>query len=273
MESQVNQNEPATVSDSKALEALELLIAEKRRTSDPPPAVPKTIAETKRPERTPMPPEDEAALERRIVEKEKEDRREKYEANLSKLKAAVGARYAKCSLDNYEITTDLQARVVNALREYVETGCVDRGEGIVLYGPVGTGKDHLLYAVASACIGVEFRAAWVNGQDLFGDIRDRMDSDKPEAKLLETYSGAQLLVISDPLPPFGNLSQHQATMLYRLMDDRAARRWPTFVSINVADDQEADERLGAATWDRMCDGAWKMRCSWPSHRRPVKEIK
>lgn len=272
MQNQPNQSAPAAVSDSKALEALESIIADKRQTSDPPPSTPKAIGDMKRPTLKPMTPKEAEAAEYRFVEEVRAERRKAYDAKLKSLQSAAGRRYVDCTLDSFEVQCDQQSRVVNALREYVETDAVDSGEGIVLYGPVGTGKDHLLYAVASQCVGIEFRVQWVNGQDLFGEIRDRMDSDKPESAFLDKYAGAQLLVLSDPLPPFGNLTQHQATMLYRLMDDRASRRWPTFVSINVANDAEADERLGAATWDRMCGGSWKIRCAWPSYRKPVKEI-
>lgn len=274
MENQLNSNGSAMDSGTTPavdLRALEVLIAERRAAaviSEPP-----AIKRVSPPAREPVSPEREAEIARREQEREKRERLDKLAANRDILRKAVGPRYAKCSLDSYQCESDLQHRVVNALREYLESGSIDLGEGIVLYGPVGTGKDHLLHAVAAECVGCDFRVQWVNGQDLFGEIRDRMDTTASESSLLANYTTAQLLVISDPLPPFGNLSQHQATMLYRLMDDRAARRLPTFVSINVADDNEADSRLGAATWDRMCDGVWKMHCNWPSHRKPVKEIR
>lgn len=263
------------VSDSTqvdAIAALESIIADKRKSSDEPPVAAKPIGDVRRPKFTPMTPEQAKAADEQFARDIRDKKRKRYEANANALKDAAGRRYAACTLDNYKVSCDMQARIVNALREYVESNAVDNGEGIVMYGPVGTGKDHLLFAVASQCVAIDFRVQWVNGQDLFGEIRDRMDGDKPESAFFDKYAGSQLLVLSDPLPPFGNLTQHQATMLYRLMDDRASRRLPTFVSVNVADDAEADARIGAATWDRMCDGAWKIRCAWPSYRKPVKDI-
>ena len=81
-----------------------------------------------------------------------------------------------------------------------------------------------------------------------------------------------VLCLSDPLPPVGALTQFQATMLYRLVDARYSRGVPTICTVNVADDAEADERMGVPTWDRLCHGAWKLHCAWPTYRRPAREV-
>jgi DNA replication protein DnaC len=70
----------------------------------------------------------------------------------------------------------------------------------------------------------------------------------------------------------GALTQHQATMLYRLVDARYSKGVPTICTVNVASDAEADERMGAATWDRLCHDAWKFNCNWPTYRKPAREI-
>lgn len=213
--------------------------------------------------------------EQAIVDmREREELRKREVARRANLEAmyAAGERYRACTLDNFVITTPMQQRVVDHLRGYLDklddnlAAC----RGIVLYGPVGTGKDHLLFAVVREIVRrrEDVTVCWKNGQDWFGDVRDAMDADVSEAKLMHKLSTAKVAVISDPLPPIGGLGNHMATMLYRVIDDRYNANLPTFVSVNVRDNDEADERMGAATWDRLCGGAYKICCNWPSHRRP-----
>jgi DNA replication protein DnaC len=195
-------------------------------------------------------------------------------AALSSLETGAGSRYAHCRLANFHVYEDGQARVVAAVREYLET-MADRTaacEGLIFYGPVGTGKDHLAYAVCHGALRTIESVGWINGQSWFGRIRDNMESGKPEAAAISDLARPALLCLSDPLPPSGSLTQHQTTMLYRLVDSRYSNGKPTIVTVNVKDDLEADERMGAATWDRLCHGAWKAHCNWPTHRKPAREI-
>lgn len=182
---------------------------------------------------------------------------------------AAGNRYRDCTLENFEANGIKQQAIVNMLREYIAADCP---ENVVLYGPVGTGKDHLAFAICRSAIKAGKTVRWVNGQSWFGIVRDAMDTDRSEASLIADLARPELLCLSDPLPPVGVLTQFQATMLYRLVDARYSRGVPTICTVNVGSDSEADERMGAATWDRLCHDSWKLHCNWPSHRKPVREI-
>lgn len=186
------------------------------------------------------------------------------------LVAAAGDRYRTCTLDNFTGEYRQLVAVLKELREYVRGGCTC---GLVLFGPVGTGKDHLAFAICVESIRLGKTVRWINGQRWFGSIRDAMDTNRSEADIILELATPDVLCISDPLPPIGQLTQHQATMLYRLVDARYARSLPTIVTVNVANDAEADERMGVATWDRLTHDAWKLFCNWPSYRKPKREIK
>lgn len=207
------------------------------------------------------------AMEQTAIERRKQ-------ANIDALVRGAGEGYIGCRLNNYRVSHPQQTKVVDALQDYIASiqEHVAAGRGIILYGPVGTGKDHLLFAMARAVMLLmkDFTIAWHNGQDWFGEVRDAMDSGVAETKTIRQLSQPDLLVLSDPLPPTGNLSPHMATMLYRAIDDRYSRNRITFVSVNVANDDEADSRMGAPTWDRLCDGAFKLHCAWPSYRKPFR---
>lgn len=213
----------------------------------------------------------EAAAERERMAEERAAARARQEIieRLQGLISAAGKRYADCRLDSFACTTQQQNKVVYALREYVTTEAADN---VILYGPVGTGKDHLAFAVCRAAVASGRTVRWINGQKWFGLIRDAMETDKSEASLIADLAKPDLLCLSDPLPPVGPLTQFQTTMLYRLVDARYSRSLPTICTINVATDDEADSRMGAATWDRLTHGAWKLHCSWPTYRQPAREV-
>jgi DNA replication protein DnaC len=114
----------------------------------------------------------------------------------------------------------------------------------------------------------------INGSDWFGDLRNAIDDENAasEKSMLHKLGAPDLLLVSDPLPPIGNLSQHQATMLYRLVERRYFAGKITIVTVNVADDSEAESRMGVPTWDRLKHRAWVVRCYWESHRQPSRVI-
>lgn len=188
----------------------------------------------------------------------------------------AGSRYAGCNFKNFECKTKAQAAARDACVEYAKTLIeqITDCRNLVLYGPVGTGKDHLAFAIGAAATLYHGKVVgWINGQDWFGEIRDQMSDDgESERRIILRLCGSDVLVISDPLPPYGSLSQHQGTMLYRLINARYRFGKPTIVTVNVADDDEADNRLGAATWDRLRDRAWQVNCNWPSFRKPARIV-
>lgn len=201
---------------------------------------------------------------------------DKHERGVTKFCASAGRRLVSCCFANFRTSSNYQERVVRSLMQWVATfeSRTASGDGIVLYGPVGTGKDHLAFAAASAVLhSHNVSARWMNGRDMFGAIRDRISESESEADFVRMLSTPDMLVISDPLPPIGDLTQYQADMLYRVCEARYAERRLTIATLNVASDEEADRRLGVATWDRLCHGAWKIACCWPSFRTAGVDIK
>lgn len=227
-----------------------------------------------------LPPAAMAAAEERLRREEEAREAAMHSERVATLIRSAGPRYTPCRLANFELESPkaehraAKAAAVKALNEYASTVKDRRSarEGIVLYGAVGTGKDHLAFAIARAAVLAGFSVRWLNGQDWFGQVRDSMDNGTSEDSIVGRIANADFTVISDPLPPIGNLTPHQATMLYRAVDDRYNAGKPTIVTLNVKDDDEADQRLGEATWDRLCHGAWKIRCHWPSYRKPAREV-
>lgn len=204
--------------------------------------------------------------EQAMVRQARADRR----AKLDSLFFERGERYLDCTLANFEVEHEQQKIAVHRLNNYAENmvDCVRDGESIVIFGPAGTGKDHLLAAMMRAAIlryGLGVR--WENGMDLFGDIRDRMDTDRPEADLVRSLCHPDILALSDPLPPFGPLTPFQANMLFRVIDGRYSKGKPTWVTLNCASGEEAESRMGVQMVDRLRHGALTIFANWPSYRK------
>jgi len=151
-------------------------------------------------------------------------------------------RFAGCTFENYEITNPKQEHVIAILRK-----AVSEKASIVLIGPPGVGKDHLLIAAAK-----EFTrkhnlpAKRICGYEL------SIDDD-----LLRLCSKVSLLIASDP-----NANQ----MWFSLIDRRWSNRLPTWVAINANSRAEAIDKYGEAFVSRIEDEAYVCRCEWKSHR-------
>lgn len=191
-------------------------------------------------------------------------------------------RYAAATLDSWVFpdgdskAAERQRVVVSAVREFIAAIDEQRqiGSGAIFYGPPGTGKDHLATAIIrAACLEHGHTAEFVNGSAWFVALRDSMDGTNSESDLVRKLTRPDWLVLSDPLPPMldaknstGALTPYQASMLYRVVDERNGRRLPTITTVNVNGGTEGVQRMGAPTWDRLKDGAWSFACAWPSFR-------
>lgn len=186
-----------------------------------------------------------------------------------------GNRYSNCRLTNYVTQTDAQQEALEKCKRFaasIRQRYVD-GNGVVLFGPRGTGKDHLMTGLVHEACRAGLHPKWVNGVELYAEVRSTwQDSSKSEGELLLDYKRCGILVISDPLPPTGPLTDFQQQVLFRIIDYRYAHSSPTWVTVNVASRSELDERMGAAAADRIIDGAMCVFCNWPSYRASASEL-
>jgi DNA replication protein DnaC len=185
----------------------------------------------------------------------------------------LGLRYSRerTSLDLFETKSPQQEAVKKLVLEIGHRLPVmtERGEGVVLYGTVGSAKDHLMAALLYQAAETGITCRRINGQDFFGRVRDSMDDHgESERKILDELSTPQVLAISDPIPPANSLSDFRLELLYRLVNRRYEMLRPTWATMNVESPEEADQLLSSQTWDRLQEGAELIACFWPSHRKP-----
>ena len=213
------------------------------------------------------------------IQSEEDKEKIRRQQMLGKFLKKVGYRYEEATFDSFERINKQQQCAVNSLVGYIDDypEMENYGRGLILYGPRGTGKDHLLVATARQIIQRYGKnILWVNGMCFFGDVRD-LFSDHPgycENDLVRPLTYADVLYLSDPAPLVGTITDTQARALFRVIDSRYRdyRNKTTWISINVADPDEMNNRIGPQLADRLRHNAVCIRCNWPTYRKALKNI-
>ncbi len=206
--------------------------------------------------------------DRKFLHRYKESNK-KYQA----MKEARGTRYGSCTLRSYECSSEKQTYVVKTLEGHVRDFESLSRRNVVLFGPKGTGKDHLLNGLAvGAFYDHGLVTMWRQGIDLHEKLR-RNAFDDGRGDIMSTAAnterGTPILWISDPLPPSGGLTEFQQSQLFALIDRRYSDMKPTWISMNVAGGSEAEIRMGAQVVDRLKHDALVLHCNWESYRKPA----
>jgi DNA replication protein DnaC len=190
-----------------------------------------------------------------------------------RLAEARGPRYAGCTLASFLISNgsagkaqddvlrvlvSLQASMAMAFRS---------GGGLILYGPQGTGKDHLQFAMLRyAILECGWSAAWRDGMRLQDEIRKAV-GDGREPELRDELRKPHILAISDPLPPVGDLNQWNLGFLRDVIDRRYQDLKSTWVTFNGTTIDDLKPILTPPLAARLVDSSIVLQCNWPSNRK------
>lgn len=212
-------------------------------------------------------------------------RAEAHEARLAKTRAAksdsyktqrlkllavqVGPLHSQCTIKNFEAVTEDQQRIKDAMVAYAKDiqHNVTSGRGLVLTGSVGTGKDHLLCALAKWAIVNGCSCQWRSGPSLWAEFRDGMTEETTEKSTLKPLYECDVLILSDPLGVGQTLMDYRKEKLYQIVDERTRRMRPIWLSANILTHGAAERAFGTPTWDRLIgNAAWHI-LAWESYRR------
>jgi len=185
--------------------------------------------------------------------------------------AARGERYAACRLANYLNTPAIEARqrIIDRVDHLVHNKEFDNN--ILLIGSAGTGKDHLLTAIAFEAIkaGVE-RIEWQSGPAMFARIRAAIAA-RDEGDTVERFASPDVLCVSDVAWEGAELTKYEQQCFYRIVDRRYSMNRPIWITANVDTKSALDRLIGVHIVDRLCDAAIVLAFNWPSYRK-IKEV-
>lgn len=137
-----------------------------------------------------------------------------------RIRAALPERYHSARLSDFS-----QATVQQAV-----TWLGDRGDGLLLVGPAGTGKTHLAAALTRACMEVGQPVMFRRAAELYQAIRESYDQSFAEGTVLNEYAAVRLLVLDDL--GAGALTDFERRYALEVLDKRLNALRPTVVTTN-----------------------------------------
>jgi DNA replication protein DnaC len=153
---------------------------------------------------------------------------------------------------------------------------VRRKDDLVMTGKSGTGKSHILHALALRACQQQMRVRYARCVDLLDDLYAGL-ADGTYPKRLRAWASVELLVIDDV--GLGQVKKHEdeptaAHTLYDLIDRRHAHA-STAVSSNIALSEWGrylgDVTLAVAVLDRLAMHAVRIDIDGPSYRQHLAE--
>jgi DNA replication protein DnaC len=191
------------------------------------------------------------------------------------VKREAGRQYAGATFDSFRCYgTDAEQQDQRAFVDDLKLHCstfpqsIDNGGNVVLLGPCGTGKDHLMIgmvreAIRSGCHDV----GWVDAAEMFGTLKDALAAGQIVGDYLREWIKPQLLVISDLIPGGDALTPFETDILFRLLNARGRRLKATWVNANVQSREEASQKMSAKCLSRLGFRAFVARTTWSDFRK------
>lgn len=163
------------------------------------------------------------------------------------------------------------ARLSDAMRRYAENFphfLNDEHKGLLLFGPVGTGKSFYAACIANRVIEMGYAAKMTNFATLINDLQGMNEGRNQYIEDLNRYA---LLIIDDLGAE--RKSDYMQEMVFNIIDSRCSSGLPMIVTTNLTGDElknPADIRC-ARIYDRLEGRSFVLEVTGPSRRK--KELR
>jgi DNA replication protein DnaC len=173
----------------------------------------------------------------------------------SRIKSSGLDKLANMTFQSFNTKHNPQnAKVYRTCRDYAERFQVYRSQennSIGLVGPNGTGKTHLLAAIANELLRQKVNVIFVYTPDLFDELRDCHEN--PDARLIDklaTLKSAEAVMFDDMARE--RLSPWVREQYDKIINYRSVNKLPTcFTTNRDLGDLWAEEKLGGAAMSRL----------------------
>jgi DNA replication protein DnaC len=152
-----------------------------------------------------------------------------------KIRRRIPSRYVHAKLSDFRPST--QAMVAAWFHDR-------QSPGLLLYGPVGTGKTHLAYAILRTLLEAGQDVLAVNSASFYRELRGAFNTERTEDSVMAPYCRAAWLLFDDA--GAGALTDFERRYLLDLLDQRASLR--TIITSNLTVEEfrkRLDERIGS----------------------------
>lgn len=158
--------------------------------------------------------------------------------------AGIPARYRHCTLENFQLwdpQNPTLARARTIVQEFVDLlSAAEMEKGVLIMGPVGTGKTHLAVgALRQAILGSGVRGRFADFASLVLQIQMTFDGSGSQRELLQPLVEVDLLVL-DELGA-GKVTPWVMDLLYYLVNSRYLEGRTTIFTTNFTDTPRAGE--------------------------------
>ena len=176
-------------------------------------------------------------------------------AKARSLSAVIPRRYRDVAFDRPPVT-EIDAQVVAAVRRFADRidEQLDKGRGLWLMGPVGTGKTTLAMLVAKAALAAGRSVAIYSLPRLLNEIRDTHRAERSHVDLLDRLTAVDLLHIDDVGAE--RTTDWVLEELYSIVNARYEDERSMVITTNILDREALCEQISERTVSRlteMCD--------------------
>lgn len=176
-------------------------------------------------------------------------------AKARSLSAVIPRRYRDVGFERPPVT-DIDARVVTAVRRYVDTidDRLDSGRGLWFMGPVGTGKTTLAMLVSKAALSAGRSVAIYSLPRLLNEIRETHRFERSHVDLLDRLTAVDLLHVDDVGAE--RTTDWVLEELYSIVNARYQDERSIVLTTNILDRAALCEQITERTVSRlteMCD--------------------
>lgn len=149
----------------------------------------------------------------------------------------IGDRFFSCDLDNYHPACEAQTEALAAIMDYIQGEAIEAGDGLLLGGPPGGGKTHLVAGILNWVAGQGKTVGYVTLAGYFGELRDAMKEGRTESGIVGKYAGCDMLALEDLTFYRNGQGEYQAEKLWELLDRRWSRGVPTISTTNLSQNE------------------------------------
>lgn len=116
------------------------------------------------------------------------------------------------------------------IRTLAELEFIPKAENVIFIGETGVGKSGLMMSLARKAVQNDYRALFIQAQDLFDEMYASI-ADRSSRKLLKSLSNVDVLCIDEL--GYSNINTEKTNIFFKLMEERHRRR-PTLISTNLS---------------------------------------